>query len=56
MAGQAAAAIVGVKRHPKCAREALVNLCTLPLLAGDNISGLSGFGRRDPHPWLFTQI
>ena len=29
--------------HANSAREALVKMCTLPLLAGENISTLSGF-------------
>ncbi len=33
--------------HANSAREALVKLCTLPLLAGENISTLSGFGLAD---------
>lgn len=33
--------------HANSAREALVKLCPLPLLAGENISTLSGFGLAD---------
>jgi hypothetical protein len=32
--------------HANSAREAVTKLCTLPLLAGENISGLSAFERR----------